>query len=167
MAQTLAYDTHPSMSHTAPPMTRGTYARWHGRTATKLTHALFHRWFQGFCAPQQAAAGTGLPLHLSLRHTATHVTKRSCNPNHTHAQTAIEHHARSNSNKSRTKKDTHVHRLRVACSCRPSDLSDSERTAGSTVIAWPQGLRTVSSWAAMRASCTSRTPHGHRHARRR
>lgn len=47
---------------------------------------------------------------------------------------------------------THVQRLRVACNRRPRARSPSDRTAGSTVMACPQGLRTVSSCAAMRAS---------------
>lgn len=49
--------------------------------------------------------------------------------------------------------NTHVHRLSVECSCLPSALSASDRTAGSTVMPCPHGLRTVNSWAATRASC--------------
>lgn len=51
---------------------------------------------------------------------------------------------------------THAQRLSVACSCLPRAFSLSDRTAGSTVISCPQGFRTVSSWAAARASCETR-----------
>lgn len=93
--------------------------------------------------------------HLTRLHGTSELAKETVKSVSTHQSATLLWRSRNlpilSSQKHNTR--THVHRLSVVCSCLPSVRSVSDRTAGSTVMPCPHGLRTVSSWAATRASC--------------